>query len=109
MGKAQRAENCRPRRVELKPEEEVEEGGKRALAHNRADQTFSIAHCPVRLYFKRGGGRTQGPEGSAANPTPETACITGSLAVVDAGLVTNLGAAGLAVATGADRPEAQRS
>jgi hypothetical protein len=45
----------------------------------------------------------QGPEESAANPTPETACIVGSLAVVDASLVAHSGAAGLAVAAGADR------
>ena len=42
----------------------------------------------------------QGPEESAANPTPETACIVGSLAVVDASLVAHSGAAGLAVAAG---------
>jgi hypothetical protein len=45
----------------------------------------------------------QGPEESAANPTPETACIVGSLAVVDASLVAHSGAAGLAVAAGAGR------
>ena len=48
----------------------------------------------------------QGPEESAANPTPETACIVGSLAVVDASLVAHSGAAGLAVAAGAGRPGA---
>ena len=42
----------------------------------------------------------QGPEERAANPTPETACIVRSLAVVDASLVAHSGAAGLAVAAG---------